>query len=305
MTDGLMWFKGEIIPRGNAKVAALSPTSQFGLNVFEGLRGYWNPDVQQLYIFRLREHLDRLAQSCKLIGLEMPYSLDQIIHFILDLVQECNYREDIALRVTLFVDGDDTWSSTATPDLFIAPVRRARNDVTNLRLQTATISSWRRIDDLSLSPRIKCGANYINSRYAHLDARRKGFDVPIFLNSENKISEGAGACVFIVRKNTLVTPDRTSGILESLTRDTLLVLAKDIGIPCEERRIDRTEMLVASEVFLCGSAAEISPVSEVDHVKVGDGKVGPITATLALAYVRAASGGDPSRREWTFPVYQE
>lgn len=298
-----MWFKGKIIPRGDAKVGALSPTAQFGLNVFEGLRGYWNPDLQQLYIFRLSDHLDRLAQSCKLIGLEMPYTADQITKFICDLVRASNYREDIALRLTLFVDGDDTWSSTATPDLFIAPVARARKDVARLPLQTATVSTWRRIDDLSLSPRIKCGANYINSRYAHLDARRKGFDLPIFLNSENKVSEGGGACVFLVRKNVLITSDGTSAILEGLTRNALLVLAKEIGIPCEERRIDRTELLIADEVFLCGSAAEISPVSAIDHIRIGEGKAGPITAALAAEYIKAASRDNSSHHEWTFPVY--
>lgn len=303
MTNGLMWFKGEIIARGEAKVGALSPTAQFGLNVFEGLRGYWNPEQQQLYIFRLQEHLDRLAQSCKLIGLEMPYSAEQIMQFIRDLVRANGYREDVALRLTVFVDGDDTWSSTGAADMFIAPIHRARKDPANLPCQSGTISSWRRIDDMSFPPRIKCGANYINSRYAHLDARRKGFDVPIFLNYENKISEGGGACVFIVRKKTLITADKTSAILESLTRDTLIVLAGNMGVRCEERRIDRTEMLIADEVFLCGSAAEISPLTSIDHVKIGDGKVGPITSALAAEYIRAASNADSSRPEWTFAVY--
>ena len=187
--------------------------------------------------------------------------------------------------------------------MFIAPICRPRKDVANLPCQSATISSWRRIDDMSLPPRIKCGANYINSRYAHLDARRKGFDLPIFLNSENKISEGGGACIFIVRKKTLITSDGTSAILESLTRDALMVLADKIPIRCEERRVDRTEVLIADEVFLCGSAAEISPITDIDHVKIGDGTVGPITAALASEYIRAASHPDSSRPEWTFPVY--
>jgi branched-chain amino acid aminotransferase len=298
-----MWFKGNIIDPKGAKVAALSPTAQFGLNVFEGIRGYWNTELEQLYIFRLHDHLDRLRQSCKLIGLEMPYTPQQIEQFIRDVAQANNYREDIALRTTVFVDGEDTWSSTHTPDMFIAPIARARKNASNLPEQSGTISTWRRIEDLSFPPRIKCGANYINSRYAHLDAQRKGFDVPIFLNAENKVCEGGGACIFIVRKGVLITPDRASGILESITRDTLLILAAQMGLRYEERRVDRTELLIADEVFLCGSAAEVSPITSVDHVKVGDGRVGPITIKLTSAYLRSVSHPDRNFPDWTFPVY--
>jgi branched-chain amino acid aminotransferase len=303
MADRLMWFKGGIMDSAKAKVDALSPTAQFGLNVFEGVRGYWNAGREQLYIFRLHEHLERLEQSCRLISLEMPYSEAQIEQFIRDVVHANKYREDVALRITVFVDGEDTWSSTRKPDLFIAPIARRRKDAAKLPAQSATVSSWRRIDDLSFPPRIKCGANYINGRYAHLDAQRKGFDVPIFLNIENKVSEGAGACIFILRKGVLITPDQSSAILESVTRDTVLALAGKLGLRCEERRVDRTELLIADEMFLCGSAAEITPITSVDHVKVGDGNVGPITSRLAVEYLRAAENESPDFPNWTFEVY--
>lgn len=303
MTNRLMWFKGQLVEPQDAKVMALSPTAQFGLNVFEGVRGYWNEEHEQLYVFRLREHLDRLEESCKLISLDMPYSKAEIEQFIRDVTRANHYREDIALRVTAFVDGDDTWSSTSRPDLFIAPIARSRKDASNLPAQSATVSSWRRIDDVSFPPRIKCGANYINGRYAHLDAKRKGFDLPIFLNAESKISEGAGACIMIIRKGRLVTPDLSSGVLESVTRDTILQLADKIGLDCEERRVDRTELLVAEEIFMCGSAAEISPVTSVDHVPVGSGKVGPITAMLAAEYTRAVCNQNSDFPNWTFPIY--
>jgi branched-chain amino acid aminotransferase len=213
------------------------------------------------------------------------------------------YRQDIALRVTAFVDGDDSWSSTSKPDLFIAPIARARKEAGKLTGQSATVSSWRRIDDLSFPPRIKSGANYINGRYAHLDARRKGFDVPIFLNAENKISEGAGACIMLVRKGRLITPDLSSGVLESITRDTILTLAGELGLPCEERRVDRTELLIAQEIFMCGTAAEITPITSVDHIPVGDSKVGPITSRLATEYFRAVSNEHPGFPNWTSPIY--
>ncbi|MHA6643020.1 aminotransferase class IV [Mesorhizobium sp. A623] len=303
MTSRLMWFKGQLVEPQDAKVMALSPTAQFGLNVFEGVRGYWNGEQEQLYIFRLSEHLDRLEDSCKLIGLDMPYSSQAIEQFIRDVSRANGYREDIALRITAFVDGDDTWSSTNRPDLFIAPIPRPRKNPANLPTQSATVSSWRRIDDVSFPPRIKCGANYINGRYAHLDARRKGFDLPILLNAESKVSEGAGACIVIVRKGKVITPDLSSGVLESVTRDTILALAGKLGLRCEQRRVDRTELLIADEIFMCGSAAEISPITSVDHVPVGNGTVGPVTAKLAEDYIRVACNQSPDFPDWTFPIY--
>lgn len=299
----LMWFKGGLVPPHEAKVDALSPTAQFGLNVFEGVRGYWNARQEQLHVFRLREHLERLDQSCRLIGLEAPYTHAQIGQFIRDVVNANGYREDVALRITAFVDGEDTWSSLRRPDLFIAPIARPRKDPARLPAQSATVTSWRRIDDLTFPPRIKCGANYINGRYAHLDAQRKGFDVPIFLNNENKVSEGAGACIFLVRKGVLITPDASSAILESVTRDTMLALAGKLGIRCEERRVDRTELHIADEIFLCGSAAEITPITSVDHIKVGEALVGPITTKLAIEYMRAAANENPDFPDWTFQIY--
>ena len=303
MISRLIWFKGKLVEPQDAKVLVLSPTAQFGLNVFEGVRGYWNDEQEQLYIFRLREHLDRLTDSCKLIGLDMPYAVQEIEQFIRDVVQGNGYRQDIALRITAFVDGEGTWSSTKRPDLFIAPIARPRNDPANLPTQSATVSSWRRIDDVSFPPRIKCGANYINGRHAHLDAQRKGFDLPIFLNAEGKVSEGAGACVVIVRKGTVITPDLSSGVLESVTRDTVLALAGNLGLRCEERRIDRTELLIADEIFMCGSAAEISPIISVDHVPVGSGGVGPITARLVEEYIRIVSNQHPDFPDCAFPIY--
>jgi len=303
MANRLIWFKGCLVEAQQAKVLVLSPTSQFGLNVFEGVRGYWNVQKGQLYVFRLQEHLDRLHQSCKIIGLDSPYENRQIEQFVGDVIKANGYREDIALRITLFVDGEDTWSSTRKPDLFIAPIARSRKDPTNMQGQTATISSWRRIDDLSFPPRIKCGANYINGRYAHLDAQRKGFDLPIFLSAEGKVSEGAGACIFLVRNGTLISPDSSSSILEGVTRDTISTLANRMGIPCEQRRVDRTELLIADEVFLCGTAAELSPIISIDHIKIGNGTVGTITKQLASEYIRAVSNEIAELADWSFPIY--
>lgn len=302
MKDRLMWFKGSVVAASEAKVSALSPMAQFGLNVFEGIRAYRAASGDQLNVFRLREHLDRLAASCKMISIALPYDHAQIVGFIRDVVRANDYRDDIALRVTVFQDGEDSWMSTRPTDMFIAPIERRRKNPAALQGQRAIVSSWRRITDNSLSPRIKCGANYINARYAHLDAVSKGFDLPIFLGNDGKVSEGGGACVFIVRDGCLITPDLGSDILESITRDTILQLARSAGIPTLERRVDRTELLVADEIFLCGTAAEITPIVGVDNFVVADGQVGQITARLAHAYVEAVSGTHPIAGSWTTQI---
>ena len=167
------------------------------------------------------------------------------------------------MRVTLFVDGIGSWSSHGPVDMFIAPILKPRNVLTNTSGLKACTSTWRRIDDLSLPPRVKAGANYINGRYAQLEAASNGADLPILLNSNGKVSEGAGACLMIVRNQSIVTPPVNSSILESITRDSLFALAEDLDLTVDIREIDRTELYIADEVFLCGSAAEISPLSRL------------------------------------------
>ena len=293
-SNDIIWFKGKVIPAKHALVNVMSPTSQFGLNVFEGIRGYWNGDQEQLNIFRLDDHLDRLFESCKLLSLRCPYSKDEIRGFIADLLVTANFRSDIAIRLTLFVDGDGSWNSLEAADLFISPILKARKDINNLSGSTACVSSWLRLNDVSMPPRVKCGANYIAGRYAHLEANRAGYDLPIFLNTAGKVAEGAGACIFVVRNNTLITPTLQCSILESITRDTLIKLAKLEGIGVVARAIDRTELHIADEVFLCGSAAEVTPITSINSIPVGNGKPGPITISLLRKYQDVLTNQDNS-----------
>ena len=183
MDDRKIWFKGKIVPVDEAKINILAPTSQYGLNVFEGIRGYWNDEKQQMYVFRLEDHINRLLKSCKLLSITCPYSKEDIKKAILSTIKANNYKEDIAIRVTVFADGFFSWASTNDFDMFISPVpKKQTNPEYNKSGLKCCISSWKRIDENSLSPRIKCGANYINSRMAQLDALSKGFDTAVFLN---------------------------------------------------------------------------------------------------------------------------
>ncbi len=303
MTGRRIWFKGAIVPVDEAKVNVLSPTAQYGINVFEGIRCYKSArSAGQLLVFRLNDHLRRLMGSAKLMGIVPPYSVGELEKCLIETIAANEYHDDTAVRMTLFVDGEGSWNSTEPVEMFIAPILKKRASATPPALK-ACVSTWQRIHDNSLPPRVKAGANYLNGRYAHLEARRQGCDVPLLLGHDGKLAEGAGACVFIYRDGSLSTPPATSSNLESITRATLLELAKDAGIHANERPIDRTELYFADEVFLCGTAAEVSPIVSVDNLVVGSGEPGPITLSLLDAYHQAASEAKPGYSRWLTAVY--
>jgi len=299
----LVWFKGAPRPADQCQIHVLSPTSQFGLNVFEGIRCYWSVERQQLYVFRLDDHLRRLRQSCRLIGITCPYTAEQLRQHLFDTIRANGYREDIAVRLTLFVDGEGGWASCDPVEMFIAPIPKARTDLGNLRGQSACISTWERISDRCLPPRIKAGANYINGRYAHIEAKRNGYDLPILLNADGRVAEGAGSCLCMVRDGAVCTPPSTASVLESITRASLEDIAAVAGISFRERDIDRTELMIADELFLCGSAVELTPLTSIDRLQIADGQPGPITRRLLTAYLDAASGRTSTRMGWLTEVY--
>ena len=303
MSENLIWLRGEIVQESRALVNVLSPMAQFGLNVFEGVRCYWNESKRELYAFRLQEHLSRLMQSCRLMRLVPPYSPEQIEDYLRMVIGSNEFCVDTAVRITIFGDGRGTWHTCEPLSMFIAPMKKPRTDVMRVPAYRACISSWRRISDNVLPPRAKVGANYINGRYAHLQARHDGYDLPIFQGEDGKISEGAGACLFMVRDGKLVTPTTTSSVLESITRDSIIQLARALSIEVLERSIDRTELYLADEVFMCGSAAEVSAISSVDGYVLGDGRPGQITQTLLGEYLAVASGEDARFPEWRTAVY--
>lgn len=300
-----IWLSGEIMNINDAKVNVLSPTSQFGLNVFEGIRCYWNEAKQQLYAFRLDDHFKRLKRSQKLLMLEDKYSFEELTKHFKDVIIANDYKEDIAVRMTVFVEGFGSWSSKSPINMFIAPIPKAKtNPEYNKKGLNCCISSWQRIYENSLSPRIKCGANYINSRMAQLEALRNGYDTTIFLNKDGKVSEGPGSCLFMVKDGILITPQLTDSVLESITRDTIIRLAKEyLNIPVIERTIDRTELYTCDEAFLCGSAMEITPVYSVDRYSINDSQLGKLTADLHKFYLQIVTGEVISQSSWLTEIY--
>jgi branched-chain amino acid aminotransferase len=287
----------------NAKINVLSPTSQFGANVFEGLRAYWNTSEKQLYVFRLSEHIDRLQNSIKMIEFEAAFTNAFLRQSVIDIIQANNFQEDLVCRQTVFLDGFGNWSATGPVEMFIAPMAKGRYYEKSQGIDVC-ISSWERINEKSLSPKIKMGANYMNSRMGQLEAVRNGYDSAIFLNQEGTVSEGPGSCVFIVKNGMLITPPLTASILDSITRSTIIDIARnDLGLKVIERDVEKGELYIADEVFMCGTAVEIVPVFSVDKIQVGRGVEGGITLNIKNLYLQIVRGKVKKYKKWLTPVY--
>ncbi len=304
VANRFIWHKGEIVNVNDAMVNVLSPTSQFGLNVFEGIPCYWNDEIKQLYAFRLDDHYERLLRSAKLIQINCKYKIEDFKKALIEVIKANEYQENLSVRQTLFVDGFGSWGSADIVDMFVAPIPKGKTSSEyNKNGLNCCISSWRRISDNFLSPRIKCGANYINSRVGQREALRNGYDTCIFLNEFGKVSEGPGSCFFMVVNGTLVTPQLTDSVLESITRDTIIKIARKCSIPVVERTIDRTELYTCKEAFLCGSAMEIVPIISIDKYILGDGNSGSITSQLHSLYLDAVCGRLPGFEDYVTPIY--
>lgn len=301
VSERLIWFKGELLHVNDAKINVLAPTSQFGLNVFEGIPCYWNDDEKQLYAFRLSDHYDRLIRSARLIQIDCPFSREELKNALITVVKANEYKENLSVRQTLFVDGFGSWGADSPSEMFVAPIPRGRTSTEyNKKGLKVCVASWRRISENALSPRIKCGANYINSRYGQREALRNGYDTCLFLNEYGKVAEGPGSCFFMIKNKAIITPAHTDAVLESITRDTVIRIAKRFGYTVVERTIDRTELYTTNEAFLCGSAMEITPVLNIDGYEIGEGEV---TRILHKEYMDIASGKSEDYADWLTAIY--
>jgi len=294
---------GNIVPYEQAQVHVMSPAVKYGLSVFEGLRAYWNADRKQLYVFRLEDHTERLFQSMRLLRFDAAFKADEINRVTMEVLRRNSIRESAHIRTTVYLDGKGEQQAVSPVSYTISAIEKPRASRVDKGIR-CQISSWVRISDNIMPPRIKCGGNYVNGRLARFQAIQDGYDEAILLNTLGKVAEGPGTCVFLVKDGRLITPDLPSAVLESITRDSVLVLAKEAGIECIERMVDRTELYAADEAFMVGSAAEVVPIVNVDGLPVGDGRRGPLTEKLQTAYFEAASGVGKLREHWLAPVYK-
>lgn len=302
-----IFMGNDFIPAERGVISVRTHGFAYGTGCFEGIRGYWNEEDQQVYLFHLREHYERLLRSCKTLQMSIPYTVDQLVEISVELVRRNNQREDVYLRPVVYKSDQIIGVRLHdVKDEFLLTSEPMGNyvEITGLR---CGVSSWRRIDDNAIPARAKiCGA-YVNSAFAKSEALQNGFDEAIMLTHDGHVSEGSAENIFLIDKGQLITPSASENILLGITRATVIKLAqRELGITTQERQIDRTELYSADEIFLCGTGAQIAPVIEVDRRPIGDGKVGPITSKLQELYFDVARGKNPTYRDqWCTPVYAE
>jgi branched-chain amino acid aminotransferase len=301
-----LFMNGEFIPAERGVISVRTHGFAYGTGCFEGIRGYWNEEKQEIYLFRLREHYERLLRSCKLLRIQLPYSIDDLVRMSIELIQRNEQKEDVYLRPVAY-KGDEIIGVRLhnLHDHYILTSEPMGNyvEIGGLR---CNISSWRRIDDNAIPARAKIIGSYVNAAFAKTEAMQNGFDEAIMLTSEGHVSEGSAENIFVLINGELITPPPSENILLGITRDTVIKLAqREFGMIARERQIDRTELYVADEVFLCGTGAQIAPVISIDHNPVGNGEVGPISQRLQDLYFDVVRGNHPEYSQlWCTPVYR-
>ncbi len=299
------YFRGKIVPYSEAKVSVLTHGLNYGTAAFGGVRAYWNEADQQLWLFRPYDHFRRFLNSGKLLCMEFPETPESLTQITLELLRTEGYRCDVYIRPLAYkadeIIGVRLHNLIDEFTIVALPFNRYVANDTNAHV---TISSWRRVDDNVIPARGKIAGAYANSAFIKTDAQRGGFDEALVLTNEGHISEGSAENVFMVRDGVLVTPSITENILEGITRRTVLELAqKELGLPVQERPIDRTEVYLCDELFMSGTAAQITAITRVDHRPVGSGQMGPITARLRDLFNDVVRGNLPQYRHWNTPVY--
>jgi branched-chain amino acid aminotransferase len=299
------YFEGKIVPYSEAKVGIMNHTLNYGTGAFGGVRGYWNNEEHQLYIFRPLDHFRRLLNSAKLLYATLDMGIEELLEVTIQLLRKEEMRQDCYIRPLVYnsdeIIGVKLHSLNTTVSIVTVPFTRY---VENDESAHVTVSSWSRIDDNSIPARGKITGAYVNSAFIKTDALLSGFDEALVLTREGHISEGSAENVFMVRDGVLITPPVNENILEGITRKTIMQLARDeMDLEVIERRIDRTEVFICDEFFLSGTAAQVTAVTMVDHQMIGAGVMGPITSQLRKLYDDLVRGKIAKYKGWNEPVY--
>ena len=299
--DLIVYFNGEYVPWDQANVHVFSPAVKYGASVFEGIRGYWNEKKEKLFLFRLDDHMARIEFSQRVMRFGEIAPAGPLCDATLELMRRNNFRASVHIRPTVYLDEYGESSARGPIVQFITAIPRGtpKNVEDGVRAQ---VSSWERISDRCMPARAKANANYNNSRYAGIQANIDGYDAAIMLNSRGKISEGQGMCIFMIRNGVAITPSVTSDILESITRDTVIMLLRDMGVEVRERDMDRSELYDASEAFFCGTGWEVTPLNNVDGSPIGTGAPGDLTRELQRRYFDLVNGVAQDTHGWLTEV---
>jgi len=295
------YLRNQFVPLSEARVGVSTHSLHYGTAVFEGVRGNWNSEKQQLYLFRIREHYERMFQGCKVLQIDLSHTVDELCQITVKLAAKCNFKEDIYVRPVAYKSSEvlGVRLHDLECDFMVFAIPWGRYlDVDKAK---CGVSSWRCTREI---PRAKLTGLYVNNALAKTEAIKNGFDEAIMLASDGYVAEGSGENLFLVKGGRLVTPAAYNSILMGITRDTIIKLAKnELGIETTERSIERSELYSAEECFLTGTAAHVTPVAEIDHRRVGDGEIGEVTGRLQRLYTDVIQGNNPKYLEWCTPVY--
>ena len=305
MPKALAYFRGDVVPIEEARVSVMTHALHYGTAVFEGIRGNWNESKNQLFIFRMKEHYERLLQGCDMLMLDIPYSVDDLCKITLDLVKESGYKQDLYIRPLAYKSEElvaNLKLQEIESDFTLIMVPFGEYLDTDGALRCCT-SSWRRVDDTNVPPRLKISGTYVNGILAKTEATLAGFDEAIMLTQDGFVSEGSGENLFMINNGVLYTPPVSDNNLSGITRDSAIEIARqEVGLKVVETRIRRSELYFADEVFLTGTAAHIQAVGELDNRVIGSGDTGPITTKINEVYQESIRGNNPKYESWCTSV---
>jgi branched-chain amino acid aminotransferase len=299
------FFQGDIVPLEDARISVMTHAFNYGTGIFEGIRGYWNPAREEVYVLKLREHFLRFLKNARLMCIGVPYGVEELCNTALTITSMSGFREDVYIRPLAYKSSPQIGVSMngVADDLtmFVAPFG---NYVDIDRGLAVCVSSWRRTSDNAIPPRAKVTGNYVNAALVKNEALLNGYDEAITLTEEGFVSEGSAENLFIVRDGHLVTPSVADNILEGITRQAIIEIAeRELGVKTVIRRVSRSELYTADEIFMTGTGAQVAPVTSVDRRPLGNGDIGPISHSLQTIYFDVVRGRRPEYMHWLTPVY--
>ncbi|HET7031070.1 MAG TPA: branched-chain amino acid transaminase [Candidatus Limnocylindrales bacterium] len=299
LDDVIAYFEGDFVPMRDAKVSIMTHAFMYGTATFEGIRGYWNADQGTLYGLKIREHVERIRQSCRILMMEDVPSVDELMGLIVETVRRNHFREDIYIRPSFYksTKAIGVRLHHLENQLYIIAIPFGNYVDTDNGIRVMT-SSWRRNADEALPARGKIVGGYVNMAFQKSEAELNGYDEAVVLTADGHVNEASAANLFVVRDGVALTPPVNDDLLEGVTRKAMMELLKNEKVPVQERSIDRSELYVADELFLCGTGVQISPVTEIDHRPIGSGQIGPITSLVKERYFDAVRGRLPEYRHW-------
>ena len=301
----ICYFEGQFVPMREAKVSVMTHAFMYGTATFEGIRAYWNEDQQRLFGLKVREHVERIRQSCRILLMDDIPPVDELIALIVETVRRNGFRSDVYIRPSFYKStrAIGVRLHELSHELYVVAVPFGNYIDTEHGVRVMT-SSWRRNPDDALPARGKIVGGYVNMAFQKSEAELNGFDEAVVLTLDGHVNEASAANLFMVRDGVVFTPPVTDDLLEGVTRKALFEIMRNEGIPFEVRSIDRSELYIADEVLLCGTGVQVSPVIEVDHRNVGSGQIGPISSLLRERYFDAVRGRLPEYSHWLTPIDQ-